>query len=94
MSASDDDYNRGGVRGGSLHAQIRAFARDAAPDADDVERRAAMFRKIDEGVRAAFPAARVHVFGSGATGLALKGASRSISHWSPYGRVGVVNADP
>ena len=34
---------------------------------------AAMFRKIDEGVRAAFPAARVHVFGSGATGLALKG---------------------
>ena len=68
-TSDDDDDLYGG-----LHAQVSAFARTAGPDAADLERRAEVCRKIRAGVTALYPTARVEVFGSGATGLALKDA--------------------
>ena len=46
----------------------------AVPDAAEVIRRDATYRKIAAAVNALYPKARVEVFGSGATGLALKDA--------------------
>jgi DNA polymerase sigma len=59
---------------GGLHAQVAAFARAAGPDDADVAKRDFVYKKIAAAVKELYPEANVEVFGSGATGLALKDA--------------------
>lgn len=63
----DDDTLR-------LHEQIIAFARRAGSDAADALRREATRGRVESCVRRVFPSARLACFGSGASGLALRGA--------------------
>ena len=63
----DDDTLR-------LHEQIVAFARRAGSDAADALRREATRGRVESCVRRVFPSARLACFGSGASGLALRGA--------------------
>ena len=57
-----------------LHEQIVAFARRAGSDAADALRREATRGRVESCVRRVFPSARLACFGSGASGLALRGA--------------------
>jgi hypothetical protein len=59
---------------GRLHAQVRRFAASAGVSPEDAADRDATVRTIRESVARVYPSARVEVFGSGATGLALREA--------------------
>ena len=70
-TTSDDDDDDP-IR--NIHAQVAAFARVAGPDAAETSRRDAVKDKIATCVSRVYPSAMTMVFGSGATGLALKDA--------------------
>ena len=57
---------------GALHSQVFTFASTAGPDASDLQNRAVIQKKVREAIGTLYPASRLEVFGSGATGLALK----------------------
>ena len=57
-----------------LHAQVASFAAKAGSDDADLRRRESVCAKMRAAIVRAFPSARLEVFGSGATGLALKDA--------------------
>ena len=57
-----------------LHAQVASFAAKAGSDDADARRRESVCAKMRAAIVRAFPSARLEVFGSGATGLALKDA--------------------
>jgi len=60
----------------SLHAQMVEFAKNCEPTAHERERRDKLFDAIEASISRAYGSLRcsLHVFGSGATGLALAGA--------------------
>ena len=55
-----------------MHSQVFTFASTAGPDASDLQNRAVIQKKVREAIGTLYPASRLEVFGSGATGLALK----------------------
>jgi non-canonical poly(A) RNA polymerase PAPD5/7 len=75
------DYERDSLSGdshencelyGTLHSQVSSFASTAGPDDSDLQNRLVVQKKVSEAITALYPEARLEVFGSGATGLALK----------------------
>ena len=75
------DYERDSLSGdshencelyGTLHSQVSSFASTAGPDDSDLQNRLVIQKKVSEAIAALYPEARLEVFGSGATGLALK----------------------
>jgi non-canonical poly(A) RNA polymerase PAPD5/7 len=75
------DYERDSLSGdshedcelyGALHSQVFTFASTAGPDVSDLQNRAVIQKKVREAIGTLYPASRLEVFGSGATGLALK----------------------
>lgn len=75
------DYERDSLSGdshencelyGTLHSQVSSFASTAGPDDSDLQDRLVVQKKVSEAITALYPEARLEVFGSGATGLALK----------------------
>ena len=57
---------------GALHSQVFTFASTAGPDTSDLQNRAVIQKKVREAIGTLYPSSRLEVFGSGATGLALK----------------------
>jgi len=57
---------------GALHSQVFTFASTAGPDVSDLQNRAVIQKKVREAIGTLYPSSRLEVFGSGATGLALK----------------------
>lgn len=75
------DYERDSLSGdshencelyGTLHSQVSSFASTAGPDDSDLQNRLVIQKKVSEAIVALYPEARLEIFGSGATGLALK----------------------
>ena len=71
---SDDDTDDEAEARAALHAQVVSFAATAGSDEADTRRREAVCARMRAAIARSFPSARLEVFGSGATGLALKDA--------------------
>ena len=71
---SDDDTDDEAEARAALHAQVVSFAATAGSDEADTRRREAVCARMRAAITRSFPSARLEVFGSGATGLALKDA--------------------
>ena len=69
-----------------LHEEILAFCALVAPSSDEVERRAAAVGRIEAAVRAVWPGASVHVFGSSLTGLSLPSSDVDVVVFGASGR--------